>query len=142
MNINEVTQLTLTTEDVSIIKEGIADEIHRLTTVSITEPFKVFKKAKISNFSTKLYAWAWDTMQFLRKTADYSPDKQYIKTLTKIINNPDEVAAQIFDTVISRSTKPASGQAGHDGVAVPAVFNPPDDLETRLAQLQGGMFGE
>ena len=126
MNISEVIAAKVTSRDFKIISEGISDEIHRLTVDSVSAPFNEFKKLRIASFSKKLYAWAWSTMQFLKKTADYNQDKQYIKTLAKIINSPNEVAEQIFNTIIAKSTKPANAST---------AFTPPDDLEDRLAQL-------
>lgn len=99
---NESIMFRRGTELVMLV-EGIAAEMHAISNAAVTKPFTKFKAEQMKVFVTKLKAWAFSTLQELNPSMSFhNPEKNYIATLKKIINNPHETAEQIFTTVISR----------------------------------------
>jgi hypothetical protein len=83
--------------------EGIAADMQAISNASVAKPFAQFKKEQLSVFVKRLKAWAVSALHELRPSMAYHhPEKSYIDTLNKIINNPQETAEQIFSAVIAK----------------------------------------
>ena len=89
-----------------ILKESIASELSGMIQSNVSKPFQTFHSQLISDFSKRLKAWAVMSMTELRKGGEASDSKQYIKTLEKIINNPQGVASQLINKTIAKVNEP------------------------------------
>ncbi len=86
-----------------LLVEGIAAEMQEISNATVGKPFAQFKKDQLKVFVAKLKGWAISALHELRPDRSYhNPEKNYIGTLNKIINNPQETAEQIFSAVIAK----------------------------------------
>lgn len=112
-----------------VLVEGIATDMQAISNATVTKPFAKFKSEQLKVFVTKLKAWAVATLHELRPSMSFhNPEKHYLETLNKIINNPQETAEQIFSAVISRQLNNGVGGSSKQNHISPKEDKKIDDI--------------
>ena len=81
---------------------NLAQELHQMTSATVSTPFERFKNSTTDAFVKKLKAWSLSIMHDLDKGVE-TDTKGYMKTLKKIVADPRAAAEQIVNRVIAKN---------------------------------------